>query len=95
MIVRRGTVERGLHLMASRGLVTRFASKDGIFYSAGDEAGAFLDLLRTPYIMRLKKSAAFLANLLEDIGDEGFEQLVEQHFERWALEFHPADRPGV
>jgi hypothetical protein len=95
MIVRRGVIERGLLLMESRGLVVRTYSFEGIRYRAGEEAATFVMSLKSSYATHLKDAATYLAKLLSDLGDAEFDKLIDQQFERWALEFQPIEAPAI
>src|SRR3954447_11838723 len=50
LLVRRQLIERGLLLMISRGLVSRYATPSGFSYRAEDDAGPFLDVLTAEYL---------------------------------------------
>ena len=47
LLVRRGTLQEGLLLYQSRGLVERRYENSGVFFAATDRSAAFLDVLRT------------------------------------------------
>jgi hypothetical protein len=87
MLVRRKLVDNGLLLMQARSLVDRLANSEGIFYRAGDEARNFVSYLISPYFEQLGEAARFLASLRTKLGKTGFNQLVEEQLERWAIQF--------
>ena len=87
MLVRRDLVHSGLLLMQGRSLVDRLANSEGIFYRAGDEARNFVSYLTSPYFKQLAEAATFLASLRTDLGKAGFNELVEDQLERWAIQF--------
>src|SRR5882757_5789126 len=60
LLVRRQLIERGLLLMASRGLVSLHATPNGFAYQAEDDAGPFLDALSAEYLRELKDRAAWV-----------------------------------
>src|SRR4051794_19555398 len=57
IFVRRGLVSSGLNLMGTRKLVDRSATQAGFQYRAGQEAGSFVDLLKSSYTLGLKTRA--------------------------------------
>jgi len=73
--------------MQGRSLVDRLANSEGIFYRAGDEARNFVSYLTSPYFKQLAEAATFLASLRTDLGKAGFNELVEDQLERWAIQF--------
>lgn len=93
MVVRRGLVERGLLLMASRSVVCRIVTRSGIYYEAGIEAGNYVSWLKSPYFERMKLSARFVVEALADKSDDDFQSFLSQHFERFALEFQALETP--
>lgn len=87
LLVRRGLVGDGLALMGTRGLVTRHATREGFRFQAGEEAGSFVDLLRTGYAVDLKARAAWLAAELLPLTDHQINDLVRLRMDRWDAEF--------
>jgi hypothetical protein len=67
LIIRRGLVEKGLMLMASRGLLTRDVDESGILFRATEEARPFLDGLVSPYICALSSVADWVADNLHQV----------------------------
>jgi hypothetical protein len=70
LLVRRGLIERGLHLMMSRSLVHRHAGDDGISYAAGDLAAAFLNSLISSYVAQLRERAIWVAAQFGSVSDQ-------------------------
>jgi len=89
LLVRRGLIESGLRLMISRSLVRREPQIDGIFYSAEEEAGAFLDNLQSVYIGELRKRAEWVATKFDGLSAEELDSVVKRLFEIWTTEFLP------
>jgi hypothetical protein len=87
MLVRRKLVHDGLMPMQARSLVDRLANSKGILYRAGDDALNFVSYLTSPYFKQLEEAAHFLASLRTNLGRTGFNQLVEDQLERWAIQF--------
>jgi len=94
ILVRRGLVESGLALMATRGLITRSATPDGFRYQAGDEAGSFVDLLTTPYSTALKECAEWLVENVLPLSEDDLAGLVRSRMNEWEPEFQ-ADQSQV
>lgn len=94
LLVRRGLVERGLLLMASRGLIERHASRTGINYRAGDFAEAFLSSLTSPYIEAMSEKALWVAQEFGELNDEALEARARELFSRWTEQFLPVTRIG-
>lgn len=90
--VRRRVVQQGLILMMSRDLVTRQATPSGIQYLAGESAAAFLDSLRSPYLIELKSRATWLVNYFKDHSEEQFAQTIRRFFDDWVVEFQEFER---
>lgn len=86
-LIRRELVQRGLLLLAVRGLVRETPSPDGFRWAASDAAGAFLDVLVSPYARGLRRNAMWLAERFGDTSDEQLRRFVEQNLGRWGAEF--------
>lgn len=87
ILVRRGLVDSGLALMQTRGLVSRAVTPAGFRYTAGEEAGSFLDLLSSTYVKALKERAAWLVTNIHPMNDEALSQLVQSRMNEWEPEF--------
>jgi hypothetical protein len=87
LLVRRGLVNSGLALMGTRGLVVRSATSEGFRYRAGEEAGTFIDLLRSDYSVALKERAVWVANEVAPLSDEEIDDLVRSRMDLWDTEF--------
>lgn len=87
LLVRRGLVNSGLALMGTRGLVLRSATREGFRYRAGEEAGTFIDLLRSDYSVALKERADWLASEVVPLSDEEMDDLVRSRMDLWDTEF--------
>lgn len=84
---RRDTIEKGLLLMASRGLVDIVPSSEGILYKAADDALPFIDCLTCPYFERLRAAAKWAAADLARQSVENLGRLFSQRAIRWGSEF--------
>jgi hypothetical protein len=87
LLVRRRLVNSGLLLMGTRGLVIRSATSEGFRYSAGEEAGTFIDLLQCDYSVALKERADWLAIEVAPLSDEEVDDLVRSRMDLWDTEF--------
>jgi hypothetical protein len=87
LFVRRGLVSDGLNLMGARNLVSRYATSQGFRYRAGEEAGSFLDLLKSNYTSELKARANWLAENIIPQSDEQFALFMRSRMDRWTSEF--------
>ncbi len=87
ILVRRRLVESGLALMQTRGLVARVVTPDGFRYRAGEEAGSFVDMLSSSYIVALKERAEWLIEHIQPMSDDRLSQLVRTRMDEWEPEF--------
>jgi hypothetical protein len=92
ILVRRGLVSSGLALMGTHGLVTKVATADGFRYQAGEEAGSFVDLLRTTYTEALKDRAHWLIDNILPLSDDELADLVRSRMDEWEPEFQSDQR---
>jgi hypothetical protein len=95
LLVRRRLVGSGLALMGTRSLITRQATLEGFRYQAGEEAGTFVDFLKSTYTMDLRFRADWLAHSVVPLSDEELDQLVHRRIDRWAPEFQVDNGPGA
>jgi hypothetical protein len=65
----------------------RSATREGFRYRAGEEAGTFIDLLRSDYSVALKERADWLANEVALLSDEEIDDLVRSRMDFWDAEF--------
>jgi hypothetical protein len=87
LLVRRAVIERGVLLMAGRGLIERRIETQGITYAATDEAAPFLDCLTSPYARSLRARAEWAVDHFGDFDDEALKAFFDANFERWTREF--------
>jgi hypothetical protein len=92
ILVRRRLVESGLALMQTRGLVARIVTPAGFRYRAGEEAGSFVDMLSSPYIMALKERAGWLIDHIQPMTDDELSQLVQSRMDEWEPEFQTGQK---
>jgi len=73
--------------MSARQLVLQRATLGGFQFQAGDEAGTFVDLLKSAYACDLKARAEWLDENVNSMTDEEFTFLVKSRVEPWTAEF--------
>lgn len=93
LLVRRGLIEKGLLLMASRNLVQRIPAEDGFNYVAGDAAAPFLASLTSTYSQRLKDRAQWVVERFADMATSEIRQITHRLFENWSSQFQAINRP--
>jgi len=94
LTVRRELIERGLFLMISRGLVQRLSESNGFNYTVTDTAGAFLAMLNSRYISKLKDRAEWVAETFGESTPEELKAVERQFFQAWSMQFQPFERAG-
>ena len=94
LLVRREIIEKGLLLMASRGLVERVASSDGIVYRAGEEAVPYLAALSAPYSIALRSRANWALQTFGHMTTSTIRTITQRFFEKWTSQFQPGQVPG-
>lgn len=87
LLARRGVLQDGLALYASRDLIERRYDGDGVFFAASDLASGFLDALTADYVRDLRDRADWVANTYHDVGDAELVSLVDEGLGRWGAEF--------
>ncbi|BAS60396.1 hypothetical protein NIES2135_64040 (plasmid) [Leptolyngbya boryana NIES-2135] len=94
LLVRRKLVEHGILLMMSRQLIERSASSSGFQYVATDSASAFLSMLTSPYLLKLRERANWVATTFSTSTIEDLQSLERQFFREWSSQFQPIERVG-
>lgn len=87
ILVRRNTMQMGLLLYQSRGLVERRFEKAGVYFAATDHSASFLDVLCSDYLLGLRERAAWLVNGFGQIPEDDLEKIVNEHIGEWGAEF--------
>ncbi len=93
LLVRRGLIEKGLLLMASRNLIQRIPAEDGFNYVAGDAAAPFLASLTSTYSQKLKERAQWAVERFMDMSTSDIRQITHRVFENWSSQFQATDTP--
>lgn len=86
-LVRRHWVERGLLLMISRELVSRFFSENGILYKASPLTSSFLAYMEQPYTRKLQERAAWVIATFGSYSDHQLVEFFRNNLDRWSGEF--------
>lgn len=94
LTVRRGLIERGIFLMMSRQLVERLVSSDGFQYIASESANAFLSMISSRYILKLKNRAEWVAGTFGQSTLEELQALERRFFGEWSTQFDSVDQAG-
>jgi hypothetical protein len=94
LLVRRSLVEQGVTLMHSLHMIEAKYGASGIVYAALDQAGPFINLIRTEYGRALKERAAWLIGYLSEHGDEHLHEVITRKIGRWTVEFQNDLKPG-
>ncbi len=94
LLVRREIIEKGLLLMASRGLVERVASSDGIFYRAGEAAAPYMAALSATYSIELRVRANWAVQAFGHMTTDAIRTITQRFFEKWTSQFQPGQLRG-
>jgi hypothetical protein len=87
ILVRRETVQAGLRLYQSRGLILDVYRDDGLFFTATERAAAFLDALATEYVQGLRDRSEWVVQSFGMLDDQTLENTVRAHLGEWGAEF--------
>lgn len=87
LLIRRPVLESGLKLMVSRGLVNVIYKKDGIFYSATDDAAPFIDSLSSKYVTELSAKSYWLVENFDNQEFNCIQSMISDNLESWGGEF--------
>jgi hypothetical protein len=93
LLVRRGVIERGLHLYISRNLIERHARGAGIYYCASEIAGPFLECLQSSYSRALRERAQWAIDRFGGFDEDELKSYFDARFERWTREFQVVQPP--
>ena len=85
--IRRGLIEEGLHLFATKGLITRIVDGSGFSYAANDLAAVFLDAFTSDYANSIRIRAAWAVEKAGALSDKDASALLESTIGKWKSEF--------
>lgn len=94
LLIRRGLIESGLHLMISKGLVERISAEDGFYYVAGDSAAPFIQSLTTHYSLQLKDRADWVVKKFQKVPTHEIRNITNKLFQQWSSQFQPTQLLG-
>jgi hypothetical protein len=87
ILVRRESIQAGVALLQTRGLVRQRFDSDAVRFAATDSAGSFVDAMTSPYASKLRSRASWLADRLGMMEDADLQRLVAENLGRWGAEF--------
>lgn len=87
LTVRRELIKRGLLLMRSRNLADRLASSEGFKYIATENASVFLEMLCSPYTLKLRERAKWVILTFGSFTPEQIRAQERQLFRSWTNQF--------
>jgi hypothetical protein len=87
ILVRRNSLQAGLMLFYSRGLIEILYRDSGIEYAATERASGFLDALDAEYVIGLRERSAWLREQYGSETDEALQSIVSAHIGVWGAEF--------
>jgi|SRR5215217_462449 len=87
ILVRRGVLQDGLSLYESRGLILRAYQEGGIFFSATDRSGGFLDSLGSEYLRELRSRADWVVDSFGLLEATELDAMIRDSIGTWGAEF--------
>jgi hypothetical protein len=86
-LIRRKTLQEGLLLYMSRGLISQEYRQNGLRYIATELSGNFLDSLTSDYTKELQDIADWVADNFSTIPESELNQFMKEHLDKWGTEF--------
>ena len=86
-LVRRLWIEKGLLLMVSRDLITRFFDKGGIMYGASKLTARFTTYMEQDYTRLLIERADWVSKTFNSYSDRKLLEYFKENLDRWGGEF--------
>lgn len=87
LAVKREVVQKGLHLMMSKGLIESTFDEYGIRFKAKDVAHPFLNYFESPYAKRARDIAVWIDAEFQQMSDRELQSMVSEKIGRWGSEF--------
>lgn len=87
LLVRRETLQRGIHLYMSRGLINDLYLDSGLAYAATERTASFLDVLTSEYVSALRTRAEWVKTHFSTLTDDRLDAYVKEHLGQWGAEF--------
>lgn len=85
--VRRESLQRGLLLYQSRGLIERRYEPDGIMFAATEASAGFIDVLESQYVFDLRSRAKWFISRFQGMADKELDDFVKKQLGNWGAEF--------
>jgi hypothetical protein len=87
LLIRRGILQQGLSLYASRGLIQKTYIDRGVYFGATDVSAQFLDALGSTYARLLRDRATWVVQSFGGDSDEQIERIANDNLGKWGAEF--------
>lgn len=87
LLVRRQLLQEGINLMESKGLLKRQFLESGIFYSANNLTGPFINYFETEYSSLLRLYAKYIKEKFNHLNFSDLKNYVMQNLDEWGGEF--------
>jgi len=87
LLVRRETLQRGITLYMSRGLINDLYLDSGLAYAATERTASFLDVLTSEYVAALRDRAEWVTTRFSALTDSDLDAYVKEHLGQWGAEF--------
>ena len=87
LLVRRESLQRGLLLYQSKGLIERRYDPDGIMFAATEASAAFVDVLESRYVGELRSRSEWLVSRFQGLADKELNDFVKERLGNWGAEF--------
>lgn len=87
LLVRRESLQQGLLLYQSRGLIERRYEPDGIVFAATEASAAFVDVLESRYVSELRSRTEWLISRFHGLADIELQDFIKKRLGDWGAEF--------
>ena len=87
LLVRRDTLQKGLLLYMSRGLIQGEYLPEGVRYLATERSGGFIESFDAAYVSDLRSRAVWLVEQFSERTDEQLDEFAREHLGEWGAEF--------
>ena len=87
LLVRRDSMQRGLLLYQSRGLIERRYEPDGIMYAATEASATFIDVLESHYVSELRLRSKWFISRFQELPDNELDEYAKNRLGKWGAEF--------
>lgn len=95
LAMKKHLIKQGLIILLRADLAEVEATGQGLLYRASEEGGAFVDLLETPYLIRLKSRAEWIVTA-HDAARPNIREATRAITDRWARVFNSSlTAPGT